>query len=100
MGGILDVVGVPGFLDNLDEFYESADVEGVIWREFVTAWWDAHHENAVTAGELYPLAAAIDSFPITGRDDRGLKTSFGKALGKMRDRVVGAYRIAPCRDRA
>ena len=95
MGGILDVAGVPGFLDNLDEFYESADVEGVIWREFVAAWWETHREKIVTAGELFPLAMGLDSFPIDGKTDRALKTAFGKALGKMRDRIVGEYRIAP-----
>ena len=37
IGGILDHVGIPGFLKNLAEFYEESDAEGTAWRGFVEA---------------------------------------------------------------
>jgi len=37
IGGILTHAGIDGFLTNLDELYEEADIENVVWREFVMA---------------------------------------------------------------
>jgi hypothetical protein len=44
MGGILDLSGNFGFLGNLEALYETADVEGETWREFVSVWWETHGE--------------------------------------------------------
>jgi hypothetical protein len=35
IGGTLEVAGVPGFLGNLREMYETADADGAIWRVFI-----------------------------------------------------------------
>ena len=38
MGGVLEVAGIPGFLDNVEEFYEASDTEGDAIREFLEGW--------------------------------------------------------------
>lgn len=38
IGGILQHAGIPGFLANLHEFCEAADIEGAIWRQVVEVW--------------------------------------------------------------
>jgi hypothetical protein len=93
IGGILSVAGVPGFLGNLSEFYEAADLEGTIWRAFVAAWWDKHRENEVGAGDLFPIALETDGFDLDARSERGQRVKFGKLLANKRDRVIGDYRV-------
>jgi len=56
IGGILQVAGVKGFLDNADEFYESSDLEGANLRFFVTAWWEKFQGKSVGVSELFNLA--------------------------------------------
>src|SRR5262249_10179103 len=38
LGGILDVAGVPGFLENLEGFYAEVDVDGRPMRGLVSTW--------------------------------------------------------------
>jgi hypothetical protein len=94
VGGILAHAEIPGFLGNLDEFYEAADLEGAVWREFVDVWWATHQTNEVGVAELFPLAEAMDGFDLGKGSERSRKIIFGKQLMKQRDRVVGEYRIA------
>ena len=54
MGGILENAGIEGFLGNLAEFYEVADVEGACWALFVEKWWEKFDQKAVGVGELVP----------------------------------------------
>jgi hypothetical protein len=96
MGGILAAAEIPGFLANLDEFYECSDVEGEGWRNFVTVWHRFCGEREVGVAELYTLAASEDaSAPIDLGDggERSQKIRLGKALSAQRDRQFGAYRI-------
>jgi putative DNA primase/helicase len=93
MGGILEVAGVPGFLANLKDMYERADAEGGVWRGFVGLWWDRFGTQQVTAANLYDLAL-LCSMPLARGDEHAKRTSLGKALGRMRDRIytVGGRR--------
>jgi len=93
IGGILAHAGVPGFLENLDELYERADSEGTVWRRFVEAWWEAHHDSTVGVADLYNLAEATEGFELSGGNERARRTSLGKALRNREDAVVGRYRI-------
>lgn len=93
MGGILDIADVGGFLTNLDEFYEAADLEGAIWRQLVAVWWDEHKDAAVFAKDLYPLTEKVEGFDLGKGGERAQQTSFGMQLAKQRDRVIGEYRI-------
>jgi hypothetical protein len=94
MGGILEVASVPGFLGNLKEMYEKADAEGGVWRGFVGLWWDRFGTRPVTSADLCELAIQC-SIPMARGDEHAKRTSLGKALGRMRDRIytVGGRRL-------
>ncbi|MDP9469463.1 MAG: hypothetical protein M3Q71_02190 [Chloroflexota bacterium] len=97
LGGILEVVGIDGFLGNLEEFYETADVEGAVWRAFVALWAEQHGETEVGVADLFTLAQTVDGFDFGKGSDRSQRTSFGKQLTNKRDQVIGEYRIAHTR---
>lgn len=88
LGRILSGAGFAGFLGNLDDLYNRADTEGAAWRALIGAWWEKHQNNVQSAGELYPLVAEVEAdVLISGKDEAGLKRSFGKALARAQDRV-------------
>ncbi len=88
LGGILDVVGISGFLGNIDEMMEAGDTEGAAWRGFVIAWWERFGTVAVGVAELFDLAVRADP-PLNIGDgtERAQRTRFGAALRRLRDRV-------------
>ena len=93
MGGILDVAGVKGFLDNLHEFYESAvSVSAIIWRIFVEMWWEQHGSEDVPTADLVSLALE-SGVELTGVAEKVQKVSLGMKLGRKRDSVLGDFRI-------
>ncbi len=95
VGGILQWAGVPGFLANAEELMEVADAEGNEWREFVSAWWDKYGDRWVIVSELFELALNDDYLPnaLGDKSPRSQKTRLGLALGSMRDRQFGHWRI-------
>jgi hypothetical protein len=93
IGGILQHVGIAGFLGNLNEFYELADVEGATWRNFVETWWERFGDAEVGTSELFPLALEMDGFELGKGSDRSQRTVLGKQLAKQRDRVIGDCRV-------
>jgi len=97
IGGILQYAGIAGFLENAQEFYATADVETAVWRALVEAWWDTHRSNEVGAADLFELALATDGIDLGKGNERSQRTTFGKALGRQRDRVIGDYRVAMTR---
>ena len=56
IGGILAAAGIPGFLSNLEEFYELADHEGAVLRAFVGLGWEKYQSQEVGTVELLPIA--------------------------------------------
>lgn len=96
-GGILANAGISGFLDNVDLFYEAADIEGTIWRQFVDAWFDKFGEAEVGVADLFDTALTVEGFDFGKGSEHAQKTSFGRALGKHHDRVFGDCRIAQTR---
>jgi hypothetical protein len=96
VGGILEVVGIPGFLDNTEELYEAADIEGQEWREFVQAWWNQHGGTPIAAKCLLRLALDNDMMGliIGSKSERSQAIRLGKSLVGNRNRKFGQYRIA------
>jgi DNA primase len=95
VGGVLDVAGVPGFLDNLNELYANADSDGQMWREFTAAWWEAFREDPKKVGELTQFCEERDLM-LSVRGDgsaRSQQTRLGKALGAKRDRVFNGLTV-------
>ena len=94
IGGVLETAGVPGFLTNLGDLYDTADEEGAAWRQFVARWWEAVQEQTVSTAQLLDLAQEVDGLPLgRSESDRGQRVALGKALAKLRDRVFGDFRI-------
>lgn len=93
IGGILQIAGVDGFLSNLDELYERADSEGAVWRRFIQGWWDEFEQGIVGVAELYPLAEAMEDFPLGKGKERAQKTMLGMGLKKHLNMVVGDFCI-------
>ena len=58
LGGLLTLVGIPGFLANLESFYDQVDAEGLAWRAFVTAWWARYDAREVGVSELWSIITA------------------------------------------
>jgi hypothetical protein len=95
LGGVLASAGIDGFLGNLETLYATADAEGSMWRELVTAWWEAHHDRSVRVSELVQLCTASELMTSVLGDgsERSQSTRLGKALQNARDRVFGSHRI-------
>jgi hypothetical protein len=95
IGGILQVVGVPGFLGNFDDFYEESDAEGAVLRTFINEWFERYGKMEVGVSELNDLIINRDIPLELGKSStqQGQKTKLGKFLAKLRDRQVGNYRV-------
>jgi hypothetical protein len=52
VGGILDHAGIEGFLDNLDEMYNTMDIETEQWGPFLAAWRQELGKKAVRLGQV------------------------------------------------
>ena len=88
MGGILEVAGIEGFLENLDDMMAASDSEGAMWRNFVAAWWDRFGTAEVGTSDLYDLAITCEPpLPLGSGNERSQRTRLGKSLGRIRDRI-------------
>lgn len=88
LGRILQGAGIPGFLGNLDALYDRADTEGAAWRALVSAWWEKYQRNEVLGSDLYQVLVDADvDLSLRGKDETGIRKSFGKALARVQDRV-------------
>ncbi len=95
MGGVLQVVGIEGFLANIDEMMEASDAEGAMWRGFVSLWWDRFGTAEVGSGDLYELALVSEpALPLGAGGDHSRKIRLGKALRRVRDRMFDLGHIA------
>ena len=95
MGGILEVIEVPGFLGNLEQMYADADSEGEMWREFTQAWWSEFGPEPKRVSELNELCEN-EGLMLTVRGDgadRSQQVRLGKALLGARDRMFGDLRL-------
>lgn len=90
MGGILETVGVPGFLLNRQEMNQRLNPERERWADLFTAWHGAHGENAVGVAEVADLAQSLE---IIADTDRAGKTTLGAELRRRVDGVFGGFRL-------
>lgn len=95
IGGIIQAAGIPGFLDDTEEFYEAADQEGEQWRAFVMAWRQAHKDAWVTTADLHRLALAegLLGEVMGDKSESSQRTRLGKALASHTDRRFGDYKV-------
>lgn len=94
MGGILAVAEVEGFLGNLEEFYDRADVEGEQWRNLVGQWHEEFGDQPTGVGELFKLVDEKDiPFDLGRGSEQSRRIKLGNALKSARDRRFGDFRI-------
>ena len=89
IGGILEVAGVKGFLQNHKALKARSDGETNEWREFVSAWWSQHTKTPVGISELFQLSEdndLLDQVRGSG-SDRSQRIKMGKALTHQLERV-------------
>jgi hypothetical protein len=94
MGSILDHVGIPGLIGNMEEALRTDDVMGDVWRRFVGEWARVHKEAVVASADLFEIAKEIEDFP-WGKavEDGQRKAALTRQLRARKDRVVGQYKI-------
>jgi putative DNA primase/helicase len=95
LGGILDVAGVPGLLENRPQFQQQQQGAHDDWPAFLQAWWDRIGTQPVGVAQLYQLAndgQYLDEVLGDG-GPRSQRSLMGRRLTKMVDRVVGEWRI-------
>jgi len=90
IGGILEVAGIEGFLDNLAAHRAESDRESQVWRAFVRDWWGQFRGEDVSAGDLLPLGIELD---LGDGDDRSRTTRLGKKLSEHEGQVFGEWTI-------
>jgi hypothetical protein len=87
LGGILNVVGVQGFLENLDDLYDRTDAEGAAWRAFIVSWYDRYGISEQTIADLFPLAVEIGELRLGDGKEQSQKTRLGLLLREQQDRT-------------
>jgi len=95
IGGILAAAGYRKFLVNVEDFRERSDDERGARIAFVEAWYAwandpnvhesiRHGRGDVLAGTLWnEVAREIEGLPVYGRDEEGMRRSFGKWLQRQ-----------------
>ena len=88
MGGILQFVEVPGFLENIDLKKAAMDNESQVIREFIEAWWQEFPGEAKTPTDILSDFSAME---VAGNWDapnrQGQVTKVGHWMAHLKDRV-------------
>lgn len=85
VGGVLQVCGVEGFLDN--KIISSADIDETATKDFVKAWLKKFAFQKTTIGALFQYATDMALDIIEGNNDDQKKSRFPKRLRSMEGRV-------------
>lgn len=95
VGGILDVAGVGGLLQDRDAL-QARDADSEAWRAFAEAWWETHQGRDATVATLLPLATGGDLLSDVARRSTvdGQRAALGIALRQRTGRVYGDHRLA------
>lgn len=93
MGSILQVAGVPGFLENRTEMLNTIDPSREAWRLFTKAWEEEHGNAQKGAKDLFPLAKQCLEEEISAKDEDASRKKFGRLLARKRDTVFGDRQI-------
>ena len=100
MGGVLQVAGIKGFLDNKQALQGLTDPADESWHELVLRWRLFYPNNEpVGVKDLWRLLMPAGQDPVdfdlgTG-DEPCRRIRFGKRFGNLRDKVIGGYQIVP-----
>lgn len=95
-GGVLQVLGLPGFLENYDQLWSKAEGELAPWEAFVAHWWAMKGDQETLAGDLFKMATGAELLThvyASSKSERAALTAFGMALSKQVDRVFDDRKI-------
>lgn len=109
MGGIFQVCGIPGFLENEDELFAHAVSDADEMGDFIEAWAKAYGSNECGINRhLFKLASFSDdnndnvtgdyknllSGNLTSPKQRGRQIQLGRLLDNAKGRVYRGYKVA------
>jgi hypothetical protein len=87
VGGVLEHVGIRGFLDNLDDFHTASADEEAELKSLLRVWWERKASAVVGVSHLYEIAICLDPpFPLGDGGERSQRTRLGIRLKDIRDR--------------
>lgn len=91
VGGILEHVGMPGFLSTSGQFMKRADPSQAAFRRFVVRWHDTFGHTSVKVADLYPTCAEDDEMLelLGDKGEQSQKTKLGLILAAHDGRTVG-----------
>ena len=95
LGGILQVVGVPGFLGTQQARRKTSDSDSALWRAFTNAWYDKFAGSIKGVKELFEVVEAGDLLPgvLNADTELGRRQQFGNRLKERIDRIYGDKKI-------
>ena len=95
IGGILQHVGIEGFLANTQEFYQVADYEGQQWNALIHVWQKQFDIKPTAVKDLLSMAESRDliGFAVVGDSEQARKVRLAKKLTSLRGRRFGDWRI-------
>ena len=96
IGGILEVVEIRGFLENLEEARENIGTdEQSRWRDLVTDWHEEFGGRSVTVFDLLKIANKIEDFGeiLSGDTSSIMQQQLAKAIREKRNRRFGKWKI-------
>lgn len=101
VGGVLENAGLSGFLERINNAYESADVEREEWSDLLSLWQERYGTRSVRSAELYELCDENDLLSSVLGDGsvRSRRTKLGINLATQRGRHYGNVKIDLCRDK-
>jgi hypothetical protein len=95
MGGILDVAGVEGFLDNAPLLYDRTDSTSEAWRGFFTEWHVVHGDKAVGVAQVFALAGKYLAEELGDKNERSQQIKLGKKLKENVERIYSGLQLTP-----
>ena len=98
IGALLAFMGVEGFLENLDDFHQSADVENAEWERFVNCWHATFGDEPMLVRQVVEAinskdAALRDTLPAAlaealSNPAASIQHRLGKGLSRFHGRVL------------
>ena len=87
MGGILEVGGLPGFLSNLRQFRDRADVTTDVTKAFLERWWTDRNTTKVLIKDLIPAATDVGVDLGKVDNERSLTSTLGRFVKRLEGQI-------------
>jgi hypothetical protein len=96
MGGLLDCIGVKGFLVNLEKIQRNADPNRDYWIQLVTIWYSLYRNNPTKIKDLVHICETENLFVFSSDEEIKESSRIKKLSGLLktcRDKIFGQYKI-------